>query len=137
LKAYGSNDNGDTASHAFYLTYGYVVEYVNRPQGGWDLGYDSSVVVRASAENMASCPIKNAEAFWFETESRPNKHLGARIVGIPTTEFTDVRGLSATIYPQSTAFFYGKKYTVVLRAKDFAGNEMEPFEFEFKIEDEP
>lgn len=137
LRAYGSNDNGDTASSAIYLTSGYVVEYVNSKQDGWDLGYNSSVVVRAGAENMASCPIKSAEAFWFETESRPNKHLGARIVGVPTSEYADVKNLSATIYPQSTAFFYGSVYKVVLRAKDFAGNEMEPFEFEFKIEDEP
>lgn len=133
---YGSNDNLDLIYENFYLTFGYIVEYVNRPQGGWDFGYDTEVVVRASAENVASCPIKSAEAFLFETESRPQKHLGASIVGVPAKESV-TSDMSASIYPQSTAFFYGKTYKVVLRAKDFAGNEMEPFEFEFKIEDAP
>ncbi len=131
----GSNDNGDHVYEDFYLTFGYIVEYVNTPLEGWDFGYNTEVVVRASAENMASCPIKNAEAFWFETESRPNRHLGASIVGIPVK--SDSAVLSASIYPQSTAFFYGKTYKVVLRARDFVGNEMIPLEFEFKIEDRP
>jgi len=45
--------------------------------------------------------------------------------------------LGASISPQSTAFFYGKTFRVVLNARDFAGNRMEPYEFEFKIEDAP
>ena len=132
---YGSNDNSDVIYEDFYVTIGYIVEYANRPQDGWNFGYDTEVVVRASAENESSCPIKNAEAFWFETEARPQKHLGASIVGIPAN--SDMSDMSASIYPQSTAFFYNKTYKVVLRAKDFAGNEMEPLEFEFKIEDKP
>ena len=137
FRAYASNDVGQTLYEDFYITFGYVVEFNNRPQDGWNFGYDTGVVVRASAENSASCPIKNAEAFWFETESRPNRLLGASIVGVPAVETEGIKNLSASIYPQSTAFFYGETYRVVLRAKDFAGNEMEPFEFEFKIEDIP
>jgi hypothetical protein len=133
FRAYGSNDNNDILYRNLYVTFGYIVEMNNRSQDGWDLGFNSEVVVRASAENMASCPIKNAEAFWFTTEDNNNRLLGASIVGIPRSS----SDLSASIYPQSTAFFYGKTYKIVLRASDFAGNEMEPFEFEFKIEDKP
>jgi len=134
FKAHGSNDNGEFLYSNFYVTFGYIVEYVNQPQDGWDFGYNTEVVVRASAENASSCPVSNAEAFWFTTEDRTNRHLGASIVGVPAAVTED---LPASIYPQSTAFFYGKTYKVVLRAKDFAGNEMEPFEFEFKTEDKP
>jgi len=46
--------------------------------------------------------------------------------------------LSASIIPQTdTIFFYGKVFTVEIRAKDFAGNKMTPYTFEFRIEDEP
>lgn len=135
FRAYGSNDLGESSYRDFYLTFGYLVEYENSHINGWDFGYSTEVVVRASAENSVSCPVKNAAAFWFETEARPQKHLGASIVGVPARE--DTSNMSASIYPQSTAFFYGETYKVVLRAKDLAGNEMEPLEFEFKIEDKP
>jgi hypothetical protein len=136
FRAHASNNIGQNVYQDFYLTYGYLVEYNNRSQDGWNFGYQTEVVVRASAENSVSCPVSNAEAFWFETEDRPQKHLGATIVGVPAKYTSDSDDMSASIYPQSTAFFYGETYTVVLRAKDFAGNEME-YEFEFKIEDKP
>ena len=137
LEANGSNDIGETISSPFYITFGYIVDFENRKQDGIDFGYSTEVVVRASAENLASCPIKNAEAYVFETEVMSGRDIGASIVGVLPTEFSQNEDLGACIYPQSTAFFYGQIYRVVLTAKDFAGNEMEPLEFEFKIEDKP
>jgi hypothetical protein len=59
--------------------------------------------------------------------------LGATIVP------TGYANLPATIYPQlePNTFFYGAKVTVIVRAKDEAGNEMEPFVLNFTIEDKP
>jgi hypothetical protein len=45
--------------------------------------------------------------------------------------------LPAKIYPHSTAYFYGKEFRVVVKAKDFAGNEMVPLVSSYKIEDKP
>jgi hypothetical protein len=125
------NDNGDVLERDFYLTSGYIVEYDNRTQ---DYGFGSQVVVRASAENMASCPNTGVDAYYFTTLPRKSIDLGASIVGEPWSE----KNLSAEIVPTTdTIYFYGKTFRIEVRAKDFAGNVMEPFTFEFKIEDKP
>jgi hypothetical protein len=45
--------------------------------------------------------------------------------------------MQAIIYPHSTAYFYGKEFKVVVKAKDFAGNQMEPLILNYRIEDKP
>jgi hypothetical protein len=90
-----------------------------------------------SAEDLATCPKFSADAYWFVTEHLKPKDLSASIVCIPAPVTEAIEELQASIYPQSTAFFYGKTFRVVLTCKDFEGNEMEPYEFEFKIEDGP
>lgn len=133
---YGSNDNNENVMQEHYVTYGYIVELEN--SRSWDFGLGQQILVRVSAENNSICPVQNAGAFIFETVDFIPKELGATIVGIPAAE-EEIKqnNLSAEIYPQSTAFFYEKIYKVVITTKDFAGNEMEPLEFEFKIEDKP
>jgi hypothetical protein len=87
-----------------------------------------------TAENFASCPLTNVDAYWFTTVQKITKDLTATIRGVPWSELD----LGASITPQTdTIYFYGKVFTVEIRAKDFAGNEMTPYTFEFRIEDKP
>jgi len=128
---HAQNDNGDVLEKDYYLVSGYMVDYDNREQ---NYGFNNQVVVRMSAENFASCPTTMTEAYWFTTEQRLPKDLSANIVGIPWSE----TNLGANISPQTeTMYFYGKIIKVEIRAKDLVGNEMAPYIFEFKIEDEP
>ena len=128
---HAENDNGDILEQDFYVTSGYVVEYDNRTQ---DYGFGNQVVVRGTAENLASCPNTGADAYFFTTTPKIGFDLGASIVGQPWGE----KNLSAEIVPTTdTIYFYGKIFRIEIRAKDFSGNVMEPFTFEFKIEDKP
>ncbi len=129
------NSNGDVLTRSYYLTSGYFVDYENYDK--IDYGYEKEIVVRMSAENLATCPKLSADAYWFVSEHLKHKDLGASIVGVLPAITSDTKNLSAAIRPQSTAYFYGKVFRVVLTCKDFLGNEMEPYEFEFKIEDPP
>jgi hypothetical protein len=128
---HAQNDNGDVLEKDYYLTSGYMVEYDNRTQ---EYDYDNQVVVRMTAENFASCPADSTYAYWFTTEQQLPKDLTASIVGVPWGE----KELTAEIYPQTdTMFVYGKVFNVEVRAKDFSGNVMPPYVFEFRIEDKP
>jgi hypothetical protein len=128
---HASNDNGDIIEKDFYLTGGYFVEYKNFTD---DYGLDEKVVVRGVAENLASCPVSAVNAYYFETVPKRSGDLGASIVGVPWSQ----SDLSAEINPTTgIIYFYGKVFNVEVRAKDLAGNEMEPLTFEFKIEDKP
>jgi hypothetical protein len=88
-----------------------------------------------TAENYASCPQVSSLAWSFDSKEQFNNDLGASIVGKAFSyEYSDV---SAEIYPQSLAYFYNREFEVILTAKDFAGNEMEPFILNYRIEDKP
>ena len=131
------NSNGDILERSYYLVAGYLVDYDNIEKFGFDYGYETQVLVRMSAEDLATCPTFSAEAYWFKTEGLKGRDLGAGITGVlPDTVSAEV-SLPASISPKSLAYFYGKTFRVVLTCKDFAGNEMEPYEFEFKIENVP
>lgn len=203
VTVHAENDNDDVLEQNFYVTSGYIVEYDNRTQ---DYGYGSQVVVRGSAENLASCPNTGVDAYFFTTDLRQRSDLGATIVGQPfdrivvtpsgavvnavigTQQYTaeiydlenntvsgipftwstsdggtiDNNGLftagsklgvfnnavvashgdlegytSVEVKDMETVYFYGKTFGIEVRARDFAGNVMEPFTFEFRIEDEP
>jgi hypothetical protein len=129
---HAENDNGDRLERDYYLTYGYKVEFDNVFKTGYDFDYKNKIVVRMTAENLASCPKTTTDAYWFETEEGLSRDLGAyiRVTG-------GINELSASIYPDSTAYFYEKEFRVVITAKDYAGNEMEPFILVYKIEDKP
>ncbi len=131
ITVHAMNDNGDILEQDFYLTSGYIVEYDNRTQ---DYGFDSQVVVRGTAENNASCPDTGTDAYFFTTIPKEAVDLGAFINGQPWGEKDLGASISATT---DTIYFYGKKFRIEVRAKDFAGNVMEPFVFEFQIEDKP
>lgn len=134
---HAENECGDYLEDDFYLTFGYVVEYNNSPGiiDGIDYGFNSKIAVRVTAEDYASCPTSNSLAWEFESKQRFSNDLGASIVGRFSGSVHE--DLSAIIYPQSTAYFYGKEFTVVVNAKDFTGNQMEPFILTYKIEDKP
>jgi hypothetical protein len=129
--ARAENDHGDVLTKDFYLTSGYVVEYDNV---GQDYGWGNKIIIRMAAENFASCPKTGVFAYEVETVAKESRDLIAIITGWPVMPYKD---LPAIINPHSTAFFYGKTFRVELRAKDYSGNEMVPFVFEFKIEDKP
>jgi len=200
---HATNDNGDILERDFYVTSGYIVEYDNRIQ---DYGLGNQVVVRATAENLASCPDTGVDAYFFTTAPKFGIDLPATIVGMAynrvvvtpsgvelaavvgtqqySAEFYDfenniVPGISPVwstngggtidsnglftagskigtfensvvaslgdlegyasveVKDIDTVYFYGKTFRIEIRAKDFAGNVMEPFTFEFKIEDKP
>jgi hypothetical protein len=134
VTAHAENDNGDLLELDYYLTSGYLVEYINKEPQPIDFGDDNRIVVRMEAENFASCPLTTANGYWFVTENFYNQDLNATIVGVAQEGMSSYNiDLSAEIYPQSLAFFYDKEFTVVLTARDFSGNELE-YDFQFKIE---
>jgi hypothetical protein len=131
VTVHATNNNSEILEQDFYLTSGYIVEYDNRDQ---DYGFGSQVVVRGEAENLVSCPRTGADAYYFTSVPKFGRDLGASIVGQPWGE----KDLAASITPTTdTIYFYGKVFRIEVRAKDFAGNVMDPYIFEFKIEDMP
>jgi len=134
FKVHAVNGKGVISEEDYYLTYGYKINFYNSTYRYIDFGYQNKVVVRASAENLASCPKESAEAVWFE--SRPKSYfqqdLGCSIVGLPYEN----KDLSAHINPLTAAYYYGRVCRLVVNAKDFAGNEMEPFILVYTIEEE-
>jgi len=129
------NECGKIIEQHFNLTFGYIVGYENSESVGIDYGFDNKVVVRVTAEDMASCPRLSSVAYVLESAELRNRDLGVSITGVFYAD--DYRNMSASIYPQSTAYFYGKEFRVVVHAKDFAGNNMTPFEIVYRIEDKP
>lgn len=135
--AHAENECGQSLEQDYYLTFGYIVEYDNHPSlsQGIDYGFNSKVAVRVTAENNASCPQVGSLAWDFESKEQYNNDLGATIVG--RFYDLDTGDISASIRPQSLTYFYGREFEVVVNAKDFAGNEMEPLVLNYRIEDKP
>jgi len=125
LTIHAENDNSETEEEDYYLLYGYNCEFNEIV----DWGPKKEVVITADAKNLAFCPNEVGEASYFETADLHSYDLGASIQAVGYVD------LNATIYPQNTFFFYGRTYTVKISGvKDFAGNEMQPFSFDFTIE---
>lgn len=125
------SDIGGVLEKNYHLTYGYKVEFDNEDRKYIDFGYQKKVIVRAVAENLASCTKESGYAYWFETKTQPHNDLSCSIRG------TYIDDLPASIYPQSTTYFYGKTYRLVVSAMDYSGNRMEDFVLEYTIEDKP
>ena len=132
---HAENLNNDVLEEDFYLTFGYLVTHNNYPRFGLDYDYNRKVIVRVTAENMASCPKESADSNYFITEKRKNVDLGASITGMFHAHAKN--NLSMEVYPQSLAYFYGKEFEVTIKAKDFSGNDMVPYILKYKIEDKP
>lgn len=124
---HAENDNGDILERDHYITFGYLVSYY---PGEDRYDHSERVTVRMEAENLATCPAFNAEGYWFETRDLYNNDLGCFIKGVGVGGDGN---LSASISPISNAYYYGKVFRVIVNARDFAGNAMEPYEFEFEI----
>lgn len=130
LVAHVQNNVPETLEQTFYLLYGYNAIFEDQV----DWGLNTKVSIRVQASNSVRCPNTVAEGFYFVTESftssMASSNLGASIQAI---EFID---LGAKIYPRQVAFFYGETYTITVSGvKDFAGNVMDPYAFNFTIED--
>ena len=125
LTIHAENDNSETKEEDYYLLYGYNVKFDELI----DWGPKSTVVITADVKNKAFCPNVVGEASYFETADLRSYDLGASIQAVESVD------LNAIIYPQNTIFFYGRTYTVKISGvKDFAGNEMQAFSFNFTIE---
>jgi hypothetical protein len=137
LTIHAENECGKVLEQDLYLTFGYIVEYINYQDlpDSIDFNFNKKIVVRVTAENYASCPQVSAIVWDFTSKPQSNTDLSASIVGrFHAWENSD---MSAKIYPHSTAYFYGKEFKIVVKAKDFAGNQMEPLILNYRIEDKP
>ena len=133
---HAENACGDELEYIYYLVFGYFVEYRPLANNANSFGYGSKVLVRITAEDFATCPSKESLAWEFETRNFVRRDLSASIVCIPANKSTK-SDLTAEIYPLSTAYYYGKEFTVIINAKDFGGNVMQPYSIRYTIEDKP
>jgi hypothetical protein len=126
LELRAANLNSDTLSEYYHLLYGYHCEFNELV----DWGTNQMVVTTVQASNLVTCPNTEGFATYFQTADYLHKNLGAYIKPI------EAANLGATIYPQNTFFFYGRTYKIrIENVKDFSGNTMPVYEFEFTIED--
>lgn len=126
ISVYAESVYGEVLSEDFYLLYGYNLE-LNESGIFWDAA--TRVYITATASNLAVCPNTEGVHYYFDTVELPSFNLGVFINAI---EYQD---LACSIYPQSTAFYYGQTYVVKISGvKDFHGNIMPDFEYEFTIE---
>lgn len=126
ITAHVKNINNDIKEETYYLLYGYNVLFDQVVE--WGPAKQVDVLIQAT--NLAFCPNTEGEGSYFKTIDLESRSLGAIVRVIEPFD------LNSTIYPQSTAFFYGKTYTVTVSGvKDFSSNEMDPYTFNFTIED--
>lgn len=125
VNVYAKNTVGEILDENFFLLYGYDIVPGTSPE----FKANDRVFVRAEASNATFCPNKEASAFYFETIDYDSFDLNMTIFPIGSAN------LQMSIMPQSTAFFYGRTFTVTIDGvKDFNGNLMPPFEYSFTIE---
>lgn len=125
LTAYAENVLGNGITKDFYLLYGYNYEFV----GLADWGANKEVPVLMRASNLGFCPEDSNSAFYFKTKDLEAINLSSVIYPVTYVD------MGAKLYPQNKFFFYGRTYTVTVSGvKDFAGNEMPVFSYEFTIE---
>jgi len=128
ITAHVQNTNSEVSEETYNLLYGYNALFNELV----DWGSNRQVDVLVQASNDVMCPNLEGEGFYFTTAELSSTNLGASIRAIESVD------LNAVIYPQSTAFFYSKKYKIRIEGiKDFSGNEMGVYEFEFTIQDPP
>lgn len=126
ITAHVTNSGSQVVEKTYYLLYGYNVRFDEVVE--WGPNKQIDVLVQAS--NLAFCPNLEGAGNYFTTRDYDSRDLGAVIRVIEPFD------LGAKIYPQSTAFFYGKTYSVTVSGiRDYSGNEMDPYTFTFTIED--
>jgi len=125
VTAHAVNNVGDIYNINYYLLHGYDVKYTNTEP------YDATtnILVRMQASNTADCYNTEADAYSFVTKDLPGYNLHSSIRCVVYED------LGAEIYPQSTAFFYDKTYTITMKGvRDLNGNTLEDFVLTFTIE---
>jgi hypothetical protein len=126
LTIHAQNTVSGVKDQTFHLLYGYNLEFEKLI----DWGPKNEVITVVKAKNLAFCPNLEGEAIYFETADLQSTDLSATIQAIESVN------LGATIYPQSTTFFYGRTYIVtVSEVRDYHGNKMDPYTIQFTIED--
>lgn len=124
---HAQNTQGDIREQSYYLLYGYDIDFNEVV----DWGASSQVDIVAKAINEAFCPQGSSDAFYFVTRDLHRLDLQSTIKPVSAVD------LGSTIRTQSTAFYYGKTYTVTVSGvRDFAGNELNPFDYTFTIREE-
>ena len=132
ITVHAENYNSDVLEENYYLTSGYIVNFNNKKRIGLNYGYEQIVDVRMEAEDLAESPTFVTDGYWFVSEGLRNRDLQASISVLGGFERDD-KNLTASIYPNSTVFFYDKEFVVEIDAKDFEGNSMETQIINFKI----
>jgi len=126
IKVVATNMAGDIFYKNFPLLFGYSLE-LNVPT---KFEYTKDIIVHSCATNAVSCPNTECNSFVFTTVDYPSYNLSASISCVLN------ENLAASIFPQSTAFFYGKRYDIkIANIKDYSGNVMSPVVLSFIIEE--
>jgi hypothetical protein len=128
LTIHAENTVSGVEEQTFHLLYGYNVEFEELI----DWGPKTSVITTVAVTNKVFCPNIKAESFYFETADLWSTDLKATIYPVGYVD------LESVIFPQSTAFFYSRTFTVSISGvRDFNSNEMPVYTFSFTIEDPP
>jgi len=126
ITAHAKDSYGSIQEKDFYLLYGYNIKFDQIVE--W--GPNKQIDVLLNASNAVTCPNLEGAAYYFKTADYIHSDLGAIIRVIEPVD------LGATIYTQSTAFYYGKTYTITVSGvRDFSNNIMDPYTLTFTIED--
>jgi len=127
-KIVAHNKLNDLAEKTYVLLYGNSIELNSRIK----FDFNKQVSVVGCANNEVNCPNTECNSFVFETQDYPSYNLKALISCVISEDIT------AEIYPQSTAFFYGREYEIVISGiKDYSGNYILPTKIVFRIEELP
>jgi len=125
LIIHAENLAGGIVEETYHLLYGFNVSFDEL----MDWGPGNEIITTIIAKNEAFCPNIEGESFSFETRDLWSYDLGATIHAVGYVD------LGASIYPQSTTFFYGQTYRITISGvKDYHGNTMDPYIFTFTIE---
>lgn len=125
LTIHAENTVSGVEEQTFHLLYGYNLRFDEVV----DWGPNTEVITTIIASNLAFCPNTEGESFYFQTKDLESVDLNAIIYPIGSVD------LGAVIYPQNTFFFYDRTYTITVSGvRDYHGNEMEPYTFNFRVE---
>lgn len=113
---------------SYSFSYGYEITHI--PDKKYE--YNSTVVPVVYSSNDGLNFSDKTEVLLYKIRGLSHKDLEATIVSSLDEKF-----LYATIQPVSPLYYYNKLINVRVEASDIEGNQMEPFEFSFRIERKP
>lgn len=122
---HAQNIQGDILEQDYSLLYGYDVAFNKVIE--W--GPHRQIDILTKATNNAYCSNTAAESFYFVTKDYEAHNLGSTI--LPTRPVD----ISSSIGTIAKVFYYGGAYTVTVSGiRDYAGNELDPIQYSFTIE---